>query len=93
MYVNCISISCLSQIGDAYFQDQLLCKREGLATTLRDSQVKHNGARTPVLDEVAQTVSIARIQEKDSSVETGVRFKEKVRLKLRMREEWMNLKR
>lgn len=92
MYVNCVSINCLSQIGDAYFQDQLLCKREALATTLRDSQVRHNGARTPVLDEVAQTVSIARIQEKDSSIETGVRFK-KVRLKLRMREEWMNLKR
>lgn len=39
------------------------------------------------------TVSMAWIPEKDSPIETGVHFKKKVRLELRIREEWTNLRR
>lgn len=51
--------------------------------------VIHNGARMPTPDSVEWTVSIARIQEKEST-EAGVHFKE-VRLELRIRKEYLNL--
>lgn len=44
----------------------------------------------PMPDSVAWTVSIARIQEKEST-EAGVHFKE-VRLELRIRKEYLNLR-
>lgn len=51
--------------------------------------VIHNGATMPMPGSVEWTVSIARIQEKESA-EAGVHFKE-VRLELRIRKEYLNL--
>lgn len=57
VYVNCVSVICLGQIRYyllprlAVVQTRVTCHTQG---TVRGSQVIHNGARMPVLQEVAR---------------------------------------
>ena len=76
MYMNCISGNYLGHIGGSPASEISHCANNKALPTaqgrVRGSQVIHNCARMPALDQMEQTGNSAHIQEKDPAAEARV---------------------